>query len=204
MWCLSSITRQNIELFFIKNTGYLFDPLNPDQEVHADGDPELLDDSEFYQQLLKEFFETFDPNSSGNIIWHLVYTHDLCFVTWMWEYHSFQKESIWVSLDYISLARYPGYRAFIWLTGWIMRGPFFTFIVHLSEEQWRVFLHYTFLWALSILGCWDVFNPLQWVVIVECFLIASSAETAFYALQRLKTKKRKIVDRRASKSRKIR
>ncbi|KAJ9680597.1 hypothetical protein PVL29_019802 [Vitis rotundifolia] len=64
-----------------------------EEEVHADGDPELLDDSEFYQQLLKEFFETFDPNSS---------------------------------------------------------------------------------------------------------------ETAFYALQRLKTKKRKIVDRRASKSRKIR
>lgn len=131
IWCPSSITRQNIELFFIKNTGYLFDPLNPDQEVHADGDPELLDDSEFYQQLLKEFFETFDPNSSGNIIWHLVYTHDLCFVTWMWEYHSFQKESIWISLDYISLARYPGYRAFIWLTGWTMRGAFFTFIVYI-------------------------------------------------------------------------
>lgn len=99
--------------------------------MHADGDPELLDDSEFYQQLLKEFFETFDPNSSGNIIWHLVYTHDLCFVTWMWEYHSFQKESIWISLDYISLARYPGYRAFIWLTGWTMRGAFFTFIVYI-------------------------------------------------------------------------
>ncbi|XP_051143747.1 uncharacterized protein LOC127260114 [Andrographis paniculata] len=27
-------------------------------------DPELLDDSEFYQQLLKEFFETIDPSSS--------------------------------------------------------------------------------------------------------------------------------------------
>jgi hypothetical protein len=35
------------------------------QETHADGDPELLDDSEFYQQLLKEFFETVDPSSSG-------------------------------------------------------------------------------------------------------------------------------------------
>lgn len=35
------------------------------QETHTDGDPELLDDSEFYQQLLKEFFETVDPTSSG-------------------------------------------------------------------------------------------------------------------------------------------
>ncbi|KAK1558929.1 hypothetical protein Q3G72_008392 [Acer saccharum] len=34
------------------------------EEAHADGDPELLDDSEFYQQLLKEFFETIDPSSS--------------------------------------------------------------------------------------------------------------------------------------------
>ncbi|KAH7554614.1 hypothetical protein JRO89_XS12G0247200 [Xanthoceras sorbifolium] len=34
------------------------------EEAHADGDPELLDDSEFYQQLLKEFFETIDPTSS--------------------------------------------------------------------------------------------------------------------------------------------
>ncbi|XP_038709311.1 putative uncharacterized protein DDB_G0270496 isoform X2 [Tripterygium wilfordii] len=30
----------------------------------GDGDPELLDDSEFYQQLLKEFFEAMDPTSS--------------------------------------------------------------------------------------------------------------------------------------------
>jgi len=35
------------------------------QETPTDGDPELLDDSEFYQQLLKEFFETVDPSSSG-------------------------------------------------------------------------------------------------------------------------------------------
>lgn len=35
------------------------------QETRTDGDPELLDDSEFYQQLLKEFFETVDPSSSG-------------------------------------------------------------------------------------------------------------------------------------------
>lgn len=32
-----------------------------------DGDPELLDDSDFYQQLLKEFFEAVDPASSGKI-----------------------------------------------------------------------------------------------------------------------------------------
>jgi len=35
------------------------------QETPTAGDPELLDDSEFYQQLLKEFFETVDPSSSG-------------------------------------------------------------------------------------------------------------------------------------------
>ncbi|KAK2650862.1 hypothetical protein Ddye_018351 [Dipteronia dyeriana] len=34
------------------------------EEAHTDGDPELLDDSEFYQQLLKDFFETIDPSSS--------------------------------------------------------------------------------------------------------------------------------------------
>lgn len=34
------------------------------EEANADGDPEILDDSEFYQQLLKEFFETIDPSSS--------------------------------------------------------------------------------------------------------------------------------------------
>ncbi|XP_021286335.1 putative uncharacterized protein DDB_G0270496 [Herrania umbratica] len=33
-------------------------------EAQPEGDPELLDDSEFYQQLLKEFFETVDPTSS--------------------------------------------------------------------------------------------------------------------------------------------
>ncbi|KAL6514922.1 hypothetical protein OROGR_020501 [Orobanche gracilis] len=32
-------------------------------ENYADGDPELLDDLDFYQQLLKEFFETIDPSS---------------------------------------------------------------------------------------------------------------------------------------------
>lgn len=36
--------------------------------AQADGDPELLDDSDFYQQLLKEFFETVDPTSSGKNI----------------------------------------------------------------------------------------------------------------------------------------
>ncbi|GLT70130.1 hypothetical protein SLA2020_422270 [Shorea laevis] len=34
------------------------------EEAQTEGDPELLDDSEFYQQLLKEFFETIDPTSS--------------------------------------------------------------------------------------------------------------------------------------------
>ncbi|XP_075520259.1 uncharacterized protein LOC142553700 isoform X1 [Primulina tabacum] len=37
---------------------------NDEKETDADGDPELLDDSELYQQLLKEFFETIDPSSS--------------------------------------------------------------------------------------------------------------------------------------------
>ncbi|CAH1423469.1 unnamed protein product [Lactuca virosa] len=33
--------------------------------TNGDGDPELLDDSEFYQQLLREFFETINPESSA-------------------------------------------------------------------------------------------------------------------------------------------
>ncbi|GAB2291027.1 hypothetical protein Dimus_025283 [Dionaea muscipula] len=37
---------------------------NTKEDVKADGDPELLNDSEFYQQLLREFFETIDPTSS--------------------------------------------------------------------------------------------------------------------------------------------
>ncbi|XP_017219576.1 uncharacterized protein LOC108196688 isoform X1 [Daucus carota subsp. sativus] len=37
---------------------------NITKEEEVNGDPELLDDSEFYQQLLKEFFETIDPTSS--------------------------------------------------------------------------------------------------------------------------------------------
>lgn len=40
---------------------------NIEQETYENGDPELLDDSEFYQQLLKEFFETVDPSSTGKI-----------------------------------------------------------------------------------------------------------------------------------------
>ncbi|XP_058084819.1 uncharacterized protein LOC131232533 isoform X2 [Magnolia sinica] len=35
-----------------------------EEDMIVDGDPELLDDSEFYQQLLKEFFESCDPTSS--------------------------------------------------------------------------------------------------------------------------------------------
>jgi protein AATF/BFR2 len=41
------------------------------EEVQADGDPELLDDSEFYQQLLKEFLETVDPTSSETAFYAL-------------------------------------------------------------------------------------------------------------------------------------
>ncbi|KAK3009050.1 hypothetical protein RJ639_014141 [Escallonia herrerae] len=37
------------------------------QVTDPDGDPELLDDTEFYQQLLKEFFEAFDSTSSGKV-----------------------------------------------------------------------------------------------------------------------------------------
>ncbi|KAL8154752.1 uncharacterized protein LOC141660553 [Apium graveolens] len=37
---------------------------NNGKAEEVNGDPELLDDSEFYQQLLKEFFETIDPTSS--------------------------------------------------------------------------------------------------------------------------------------------
>ncbi|KAK7394548.1 hypothetical protein VNO78_15079 [Psophocarpus tetragonolobus] len=40
-------------------------------ETSTDGDPELLDDSEFYQQLLKEFFETVDPSSSEKAFYAL-------------------------------------------------------------------------------------------------------------------------------------
>ncbi|MFS8022702.1 putative AATF leucine zipper-containing domain, protein AATF/Bfr2 [Helianthus anomalus] len=39
--------------------------LDTDEAINADGDPELLDDSEFYQQLLREFFESVDAGSSG-------------------------------------------------------------------------------------------------------------------------------------------
>ncbi|KAF8089543.1 hypothetical protein N665_0502s0010 [Sinapis alba] len=34
------------------------------EEKQLEGDPELVEDAEFYQQLLKEFFETVDPASS--------------------------------------------------------------------------------------------------------------------------------------------
>ncbi|XP_010258807.1 PREDICTED: putative uncharacterized protein DDB_G0270496 isoform X2 [Nelumbo nucifera] len=40
-------------------------------DANVDGDPELLDDSEFYQQLLKEFFESVDPNSSETVFYAL-------------------------------------------------------------------------------------------------------------------------------------
>ncbi|KAG5406415.1 hypothetical protein IGI04_012534 [Brassica rapa subsp. trilocularis] len=41
------------------------EPKQPKQEEkQVEGDPELVEDAEFYQQLLKEFFETIDPASS--------------------------------------------------------------------------------------------------------------------------------------------
>ncbi|XP_076920039.1 uncharacterized protein LOC143581051 [Bidens hawaiensis] len=45
--------------------------LNKDEAINADGDPELLDDSEFYQQLLREFFETVDAGSSESAFYAL-------------------------------------------------------------------------------------------------------------------------------------
>ncbi|KAJ0637267.1 putative apoptosis-antagonizing transcription factor, protein AATF/Bfr2 [Helianthus annuus] len=39
--------------------------------INADGDPELLDDSEFYQQLLREFFESVDAGSSETAFYAL-------------------------------------------------------------------------------------------------------------------------------------
>ncbi|KAL6981306.1 hypothetical protein U1Q18_022936 [Sarracenia purpurea var. burkii] len=42
-----------------------------EQDTKVDGEPELLDDSEFYQQLLKEFFETFDPTSTETALYAL-------------------------------------------------------------------------------------------------------------------------------------
>ncbi|KNA20446.1 hypothetical protein SOVF_052240 [Spinacia oleracea] len=44
---------------------------NANEEGNTEGDPELLDDSEFYQQLLKEFFETIDPSSSESAFYAL-------------------------------------------------------------------------------------------------------------------------------------
>lgn len=41
------------------------------EEARPDGDPELLDDTEFYQQLLKEFFEAIDPTSSESAFYAL-------------------------------------------------------------------------------------------------------------------------------------
>ncbi|KAG9136461.1 hypothetical protein Leryth_025195 [Lithospermum erythrorhizon] len=46
-------------------------PGNLNQAIKADGDPELLDDTEFYQHLLKEFLETVDPTSSETAFYAL-------------------------------------------------------------------------------------------------------------------------------------
>ncbi|XP_048130882.1 putative uncharacterized protein DDB_G0270496 isoform X2 [Rhodamnia argentea] len=45
------------------------------EEANAEGDSELLDDSEFYQHLLKEFFETIDPTSSDGSLTVLSLSH---------------------------------------------------------------------------------------------------------------------------------
>ncbi|KAI3965924.1 hypothetical protein MKX01_010881 [Papaver californicum] len=42
-----------------------------DEDANMDGDPELLDDSEFYQQLLKEFLESYNPASSESAFYAL-------------------------------------------------------------------------------------------------------------------------------------
>lgn len=42
--------------------------------MNADGDPELIDDSEFYQQLLKEFFESCGLSSSGKFNREITFT----------------------------------------------------------------------------------------------------------------------------------
>ncbi|CAA7014111.1 unnamed protein product [Microthlaspi erraticum] len=45
--------------------------MEPNQEEkQVEGDPELVEDAELYQQLLKEFLETIDPASSG-IFWYI-------------------------------------------------------------------------------------------------------------------------------------
>ncbi|KAF5756680.1 putative apoptosis-antagonizing transcription factor, AATF leucine zipper-containing [Helianthus annuus] len=45
--------------------------LDMNEAINADGDPELLDDSEFYQQLLREFFESVDAGSSETAFYAL-------------------------------------------------------------------------------------------------------------------------------------
>nr|GMD83834.1 protein AATF-like isoform X1 [Ipomoea batatas] len=50
-----------------------FQTLQLRKKDNADGNSQLLDNSDFYQQLLKEFFVTIDPMSSGaNSIGYLV------------------------------------------------------------------------------------------------------------------------------------
>lgn len=55
--------QQSKSTIAIFGTGPDAEDITKEQDTKVDGDPELLDDSEFYQQLLKEFFETFDPTS---------------------------------------------------------------------------------------------------------------------------------------------
>ncbi|CAJ2639421.1 unnamed protein product [Trifolium pratense] len=55
----------------VKILGSAAEVNNSSNEEETHGDPELLDDSEFYQQLLKEFFETVDPSSSEKAFYAL-------------------------------------------------------------------------------------------------------------------------------------
>jgi hypothetical protein len=45
--------------------GLICSPLISIQGKDVEGDPELIDDSEFYHQLLKEFLESCDNGASG-------------------------------------------------------------------------------------------------------------------------------------------
>ncbi|KAB1225073.1 Protein BFR2 [Morella rubra] len=62
------LTRSTVGIF---GNGPAMESTAEREESQADGDPELLDDSEFYQQLLKEFFETIDPSSSDSAVYAL-------------------------------------------------------------------------------------------------------------------------------------
>ncbi|KAM7476268.1 hypothetical protein LguiB_023511 [Lonicera macranthoides] len=63
--------QQRKSTFPIFGTGVDSDGKIDGEDTNVDGDPELLDDSEFYQQLLKEFFESCDSTSSETAFYAL-------------------------------------------------------------------------------------------------------------------------------------